>query len=201
MFVADKTVARANLAVFVSGRGSNLESIIDSCNQGELEPLARVALVVSSKPNTGALEIAKSAGIDRFTYSKDIPLASLLSSLSEREVTFIALAGYVRRVESEILRLYPGKTLNVHPALLPEFGGKGMYGMRVHRAVIESGAKISGATVHYVNEIYDAGGILAQETVKIEVNETPESLAEKVLRLEHNMYPKAIAVALRELQR
>ncbi len=190
---------KANLAVFVSGRGSNLQSIINSCSHGELEPLARVALVVASKANLGALKIADSSGIDRFIYTKDIPLERLLAELDEHNVSFIALAGYLRRIESEILQRFSGKILNIHPALLPKFGGKGMYGKRVHQAVIESGAQESGATVHYVSEDYDAGTILAAEKVRIAVGETAESLAEKVLKIEHQLYPKSIAVALREI--
>jgi formyltetrahydrofolate-dependent phosphoribosylglycinamide formyltransferase len=192
----DKSTSKANLAVFVSGRGSNLDSIINSCAQGALEPLARVALVVSSKSGSGACEIAKSAGIDRFIYSKDIPHEDLLNALSGHEITFIALAGYLRRIESEVLQSYAGRILNVHPALLPKFGGKGMYGMRVHQAVIEAGEKTSGVTVHYVSEDYDAGVILAQEQIEVAASDTSESLAEKVLKLEHRLYPEAIAMAL-----
>lgn len=187
---------KTNLAVFVSGRGSNLESIIESCSGGVLEPLARVALVVSSKPDTGGFRIAKSAGIDRFIYSKDIPLENLLAALDEKAVAFIALAGYLRRIETAVLQRYAGRILNVHPALLPKFGGKGMYGMRVHQAVIDAGEKLSGVTVHYVSEDYDAGAILAQETIRVGSNETVESLAGKVLKLEHRLYPAAIARAL-----
>ncbi len=196
MGVAEDSENKTNLAVFVSGRGSNLESIIDSCSAGLLEPLARVALVVSSKASSGACRIAESAGIDRFIYSKDIPLEDLLATLRDKAISFIALAGYLRRIENEILQRYSGKILNVHPALLPKFGGKGMYGMRVHQAVIEAGEKLSGATVHYVTEDYDAGAILAQETVEIGSNETADSLADKVLTLEHRLYPEAIAKAL-----
>ncbi len=190
---------KANLAVFVSGRGSNLDSIISSCADGELEPLARVALVVASKSSAAALEIAESSGIDRFIYSKDIPLENLLAALADRDVSFIVLAGYVKKIEDEILQNFSGNILNIHPALLPKFGGKGMYGKKVHQAVIESGEKVSGATVHYVSEVYDAGKILDQETVSIDADETVDSLAVKVLQIEHELYPRSIAIALRSL--
>ena len=190
-----------NLAVFVSGRGSNFESIIDSCDHGELKTLARVTLVVASKANIHALQIAESAGIDRYIYSRDIPVANLLSALEEYKIGFIALAGYLRRVEPEVLKKFAGRIVNIHPALLPKFGGKGMYGLRVHQAVIESGETISGVTVHYVSEEYDAGQILAQETVAVEENDTAETLADKILEIEHKVYPEAIAVAIRNLER
>ncbi len=195
-----KPTPTTNLAVFVSGRGSNLQALINSCDHGELKTLARVTLVVASKADIHALEIADSYGIDRFIYSRDIPVSTLLAVLEEHEIGFIALAGYLRRIEPEIVRQFGRRILNIHPALLPKFGGKGMYGMRVHQAVIESGETVSGVTVHYVSEEYDAGQILAQETVTVEKNDTAETLADKVLKIEHQLYPTAIADALRRLQ-
>jgi len=194
--MGDNSTEKANLAVFVSGRGSNLQSILEACNCGILKSLARVTLVVASKPEVQALEIAASADIDRFVYSRDIPPERLLAELAAQAVSFLALAGYLRRIEPEILQRYDHRVLNIHPALLPKFGGQGMYGMRVHQAVIEAGEMLSGATVHYVSEDYDAGRILAQETVTVEPTDTAETLAEKVLKIEHELYPQAIAGAL-----
>ena len=199
--MGENTANLTNLAIFVSGRGSNLRSIIDSCDHGILRSLARVALVVASKANIHALQIAESAGIDRYVYSRDIPVTTLLEVLEEHEVGFIALAGYLRRIAPEIVRKFERRIVNIHPALLPKFGGKGMYGMRVHQAVIESGETISGVTVHYVSEEYDAGQILAQETVAVEENDTAETLADRILQIEHKVYPVAIADALRNLKR
>jgi phosphoribosylglycinamide formyltransferase 1 len=182
------------LAVFASGGGSNLQALIDSF--AENAPV-RVVLVVSDRPAAGALERAQTAGIaTRVIPVVDRATADVaddtLRALEEKRVDMVALAGYVRLVPPEVVARYRGRMVNVHPALLPAFGGKGMYGMRVHRAVLDAGCRVTGPTVHLVDEDYDRGRIVAQWPVPILDDDTPESLAARVLRVEHVLYPLAI---------
>lgn len=187
-----------SLAVFVSGRGSNLESILRSCQSGALEGLAEVALVVSSNKSASALKIAAAAGIDRIIYPEDIDLAGLCARLEEKQIVLIALAGYLRLIEPELVRRYPDRIVNIHPALIPKFSGKGMYGIRVHRAVIAAGESETGVTVHQVDEEYDTGAILAQERVPVLPGDTAETLGKRVLEVEHRLYPETIAKLIKK---
>jgi phosphoribosylglycinamide formyltransferase-1 len=193
-----------NLAVLVSGSGSNLQSIIDECKNGILKDLAKVNLVISNNPNAFALERAKKENIaaiciNRRDYTDETSFNSaILKELKNAKTDFVCLAGYMRLLGQNIVSQYSGKILNIHPALLPKFGGKGMFGHFVHEAVIKSGEKKSGATVHLVNERYDDGKIIIQEEVPILENDTPETLAKKVLKIEHKIYPEAIRVYLRD---
>ncbi len=191
----------ARLAVFISGGGTNLQSLIDAIKYGRLS--AKIVLVVSSRSDAFGLERAKNENIERFIYkTKDYPNAeaadqALVGALEKNEVEYIALAGFLKMVPISIIQKYRDKITNIHPALLPKFGGKGMYGHFVHEAVIAAGEKESGATVHLVDEIYDHGKILLQGKVEIYPDDTPDSLAAKVLRVEHQIYPEALEILIR----
>ena len=185
-----------NLAVFASGRGSNARAILRAIEEGRLS--AHAVLVLSNRSDAGVLEIARSHGIDAVHCSEKMfdteeTFASrILSLLGERDVGLIALAGYLKRVPRAVVARYRHRIANIHPALLPAFGGAGMYGHHVHDAVIASGAKVSGATVHLVDEEYDRGPILLQRVVTVTQEDTPETLAEKVLEIEHEIFPIAL---------
>jgi phosphoribosylglycinamide formyltransferase-1 len=185
-----------NIAVFSSGRGSNLMAILKAIEEGKLK--ARVVVVISNNSSAGALEIARSKGIDalhisRRQFSSDREYADkILSELRKRNVELVVLAGYMKKIPAEVVSEYRNRILNIHPALLPSFGGQGMYGINVHKAVIESGVKITGVTVHIVDEEYDHGPIVLQRAVEVKDDDTPETLAERVLKVEHEVYPEAI---------
>ncbi len=185
-----------NIGVFASGRGSNFQAILNAIQEGLLP--ARVVLVLSNKGDAGALEIARAYSLAAVHLSqKQFPdessfAAAMLDVLKKHNVQIVALAGYLKKIPLTVVREYRNRILNIHPALLPSFGGAGMYGHYVHEAVIASGAKFSGATVHLVDEEYDRGLIVLQKAVAVEVCDTPETLAEKVLTIEHEIYPLAL---------
>jgi len=187
---------KINLAVLASGGGSNLQAIIDNIEAGRLN--AQIKAVISNNSKAFCLERAKKHSIPAIHLSHkmfDTPDefdAKFLSILKENEVDLIILAGYMKMLSPEVIRTYKNKILNIHPALLPHFGGKGMYGIHVHEAVLNSGMKVSGVTVHIVDEIYDHGAIILQRCVPVEDDDTPESLAERVLKVEHQLYSQAI---------
>jgi phosphoribosylglycinamide formyltransferase-1 len=185
-----------NIAVFASGRGSNLEAILDAIREGLLP--ARICAVVSNNSAAGALATARAQNIPAFHLSQkqfpseDALTAALLSLLQDHGTQFIALAGYLKKLSPPVVERYRNKITNVHPALLPSFGGPGMYGHYVHEAVIAAGVKVSGATVHLVDEVYDRGPIVLQKSVEISPNDDPVRLASKVLAIEHEIYPRAL---------
>lgn len=181
------------VAVFASGGGTNLQSLLDHRSP---DPAWRVRLVVSDREDAGALERARAAGVaTRVVPTRDRPsdevAAETLFALDEHDVRLVFLAGYLKLVPAQVVATYRRRILNIHPALLPGFGGKGMYGTNVHRAVLESGVRLSGPTVHYVDEVYDGGTILAQWPVPVLPGDTPEALAARVLEVEHILYPLA----------
>ncbi|OGL41560.1 MAG: phosphoribosylglycinamide formyltransferase [Candidatus Schekmanbacteria bacterium RBG_13_48_7] len=184
------------LAVFASGRGSNLQSIIDSIEHGKLN--ARIRIVLSNNSNAGALERAKKYGIPAVHLShKMFETESefenhLLKLLSDLDVELICLAGYMKKLGLKTIETYRNRIINIHPALLPLFGGKGMYGMAVHEAVIKSGMKITGVSVHLCDEEYDTGAIITQRAIPLNEEDTPDSLAKRVLQVEHQLYPETI---------
>jgi formyltetrahydrofolate-dependent phosphoribosylglycinamide formyltransferase len=190
------TDTKARLAVFLSGGGTGLQSIIDASKRGDLD--AEVVWVVSSTKKAFGLQRAADAGIESFVYrpkkfdTPDAAAEALLGMLGERKVDYIALAGFLKLIPANIIRAYPRRITNIHPALLPKFGGKGMYGHHVHEAVLASGDRESGPTVHLVDEIYDNGQILEQVKVPVLEGDTPEELAARVLKEEHKLYPKVI---------
>jgi phosphoribosylglycinamide formyltransferase-1 len=188
------------IGVLVSGGGSNLQAIMDSIDNGSLE--AEIAVVISNKPGVYALERASGHGIpalviDHRNFASNHEFsAAILKVLLEYRVDLVCLAGFLRILDRILTDAYPNRILNIHPALLPAFGGKGMYGHHVHEAVIASGAKYSGATVHLVTPATDVGPIIRQGIVAIDDTDTPETLAEKVLKIEHRIYPEAIKLLL-----
>jgi len=195
------------LAVFASGGGTNLQSLIDHFNTRQEEgrtSSARVVLVISDREDAGALDRARRAGIDAVVIPVagrpiDFVAREMLGSLESADVDLIALAGYLRLVPPAVVRHFRNRILNIHPALLPSFGGKGMFGLRVHRAVLASGATVSGPTVHLVDERYDEGRIIAQWPVPVVRGDTAESLAQRVLAVEHQLFPVAVEAVARAL--
>ena len=183
----------ARIAVLASGGGSNLQAILDHFASLHGHAPGLVALVVSDRKDAGAVERARSAGIEAVHLPADRSNAELGALLSAHRIDIIALAGYLRLVPPDVTRAFRGRIVNVHPALLPKFGGPGMYGMKVHEAVLASGAKETGATVHFVDDHYDRGAIIAQRKVSIRDGETPSSLAQRVLEVEHDLYPTVVA--------
>jgi phosphoribosylglycinamide formyltransferase-1 len=181
-----------NIAVFVSGRGSNLQAILES---DYTKNIITVKAVVSDKIDCAAFQIAGKYSIPTFTIGKkpgSISYNELISSLRNLEIEIIVLAGFLKFIPVEFLKSFQNKIINIHPALLPLYGGPGMYGMNVHRAVYNSGDKFSGATVHLVNEVYDAGKIIAQERIDISSLISPDQVAEKVLNVEHKLLPSVL---------
>ena len=180
------------IAVFVSGRGSNLKAILDS---PFLKNKIQVVAVLSDKENCPAFEIAREHSIDTYNVGKKenfIRNDELKEFLKKLNPDLVILAGYLKLIPSDVVKNFTNKIINIHPALLPAFGGDGMYGINVHRAVFNSSAKVSGATVHFVNEIYDSGKIIAQKCVDISGTKSPEEIAEAVLKVEHKILPEVI---------
>lgn len=186
-----------NIAVFASHGGSDLQAIIDGCKNNKIN--ARVAVVISNNGNSMALQRAADEEIpaDHLSAKKfgseEILAEKILSVLSEYHVDMIFLAGYMRMLHVSVLEKYHNRIFNIHPALLPKFGGKGMYGMNVHNAVIEAGETETGVTIHRVNAEYDSGEIVAQTKVPVMENDTPETLAARVLEREHEFLVEVIS--------
>jgi phosphoribosylglycinamide formyltransferase-1 len=193
----------ARVAVLASGGGTNLQALIDHFNPAPA-PAARVELVVASRAGVGALERAAREGVpavvlDVRETGAEALAGRMLAALEEHRIDLVVLAGWLQLVPAEVVERYRGRMLNGHPALLPGFGGKGMYGIRVHRTVLESGVRVSGATVHLVGDRYDEGAIVAQWPVPVLAGDTPETLAARVLAVEHRILPLAVeALALGE---
>jgi len=184
------------LAVFASGGGSNFQSILDAIDRGDLA--ATAALVVTDRDGIGALDRARRHDIPTaiirpadFTDAEEFGQA-LLEALDGHGVNFVALAGYLKHVPPTVVRAFRHRMLNVHPSLLPAFGGPGFYGRRVHEAALDYGVRWSGATVHLVDEAYDTGPIVLQDVVPVRPDDTPATLAARVLAVEHRLYPEAL---------
>lgn len=180
--------APPRLGVFVSGRGSNLRALVDAYSRGELA--APVVVVISNTATAAALLLAKSKGIATAHISSkthEDPGAAMLACLYQHEVDLVVLAGYMKRLDPRIVSAYHGRAINIHPAPLPRFGGPGMYGEHVHRAVLEAKVPLSGPTVHRVTDEYDEGEILAHQPVMVMPNDDPASLAARVLEAEHQL--------------
>ena len=184
------------LAVFASGSGSNFGAMLKAIDAGKLD--AEPVLLITTRPAIGAIDKAE---------ARDIPVAILppakfesegafaevlLHALTEHQTNFIALAGYLKKIPASTVDAFKHRILNMHPALLPSFGGEGMYGRRVHETVLEYGCRVSGVTVHLVDSEYDTGPIVLQEPVAVRPDDTPKSLAARVLQLEHRLYPQAL---------
>ncbi len=188
------------LAAFVSGRGSNMRSIHAAIRAGSIP--AELARLVTDNPSCPAAEYGRKHGIGVVLHPTDgATPESLLVQLRQARIDIIILAGYLKLVPMEVVQAYPRAMLNIHPALLPAFGGRGFYGRRVHEAVIASGARYSGATVHFVDEQYDHGPIVAQAMVPVAADDTPEALAARVLEQEHRLYPLVLEALCRDAVR
>ena len=182
-----------NLAVFVSGGGTNLQAIIDAVNIGEI-PNSKNELIIADR-NCYAIERASTNNIKHFLFNrKEKNSAAIVSLLQEHKISHIVLAGYLSILDETICKIWENKIINIHPSLLPKYGGKGMYGEYVHKAVIENKEKVSGATVHYVTEGIDDGNILIQKEIAVEENDTYSSLQEKVLKIEHEILIESLKI-------
>lgn len=168
---------KVRTAVLVSGGGTNLQAIIDAVGSGRIKS-AEIALVASNKANAYALERAKNAGIPGFVFKDE---AELLKKLREDEIELIVLAGFLKILSADFIRHYENRIINVHPSLIPSFCGKGCYGLHVHEKALDYGVKVTGATVHFVNEIPDGGKIIYQKAVDIREDDTPETLQRRVM--------------------
>lgn len=177
------------IAVFASGTGTNALEIIRHFSDHHL---ARVALVLCNKPGARVIQHALDYNIPLTLFKRRELATAVLDDLLRSQIDFIVLAGFLLKIPENLVEAFPDKIVNIHPALLPKYGGKGMYGQRVHEAVIAAGDTESGITIHLVNEFYDEGETLFQATCPVTPNDTPQSLARKVQQLEHQYYPKII---------
>lgn len=190
-------MARIVILVSGKGRGTNMEAIIRACQSGII-PHSKVVLVVGTRSDAPALQKAEQFGVPTAVVSPcEFPDDeaygdALLWVLQRVQPDLICLAGYMRLLPARVVRAYPARIMNIHPALLPQFGGKGMYGLRVHEAVLRSGARETGCTVHFVDEQYDTGPIILQRTVPVLEGDTPETLAQRLLPVEHATYVEAV---------
>lgn len=180
------------VAVAVSGRGSNLEALLRALGA---DAPAQVVVVLSNHPDAGALDRARAHGVSAEVLPDPADAADWLERLTRHRVDLLVLAGYLKLIPSPVIARYRDRIVNVHPALLPAFGGRGMYGRRVHEAVLASGERESGATVHLVDEVYDRGRVLAQGRVPVLAGDTPETLAARVLTVEHRLLPAVVLAA------
>lgn len=183
------------IALFASGGGSNVQAILDAIERGWLP--AEAAVLVTDRPRIGALERAERAGLPAVTieplrHRGDAFSEALLHVLEAHRADFIALAGYLKMIPLPVVQAFRDRILNIHPSLLPAFGGPGYYGLRVHQAVLDYGCRWTGATVHLVDEQFDNGPVVLQEPVEVEPGDTAETLAARVLKVEHRLFPEAL---------
>lgn len=185
-----KTVMKS-IAIFASGAGSNAAKIIEYFHQ---HPTIRINLIVCNRPGAGVLNIAQNAGIPTLLIEKEqfFRGTAYLDELNDKGIDFIVLAGFLWKIPAALVKAYPGRIINIHPALLPKYGGKGMYGAFVHQAVVEAKETETGITIHYVDELYDHGKVIFQEKVPVTPADTPETVAQKVHQLEHAHFPRII---------
>lgn len=196
-------MALAKIAVLCSGRGSNFKRILEACKSGEI-PSSSVSICILDRP-AAAADIAQREGIEckliepgKFP-DRQVWMNEIAKELSLKGVDLIVLAGFLRKIEKPLLEAFPRRILNIHPAPIPQFGGPGMYGVKVHEAVIASGVKESGVTIHLVDEFYDHGPSIYKESVPVLPGDTAATLQARVLEAEHRAYPKAIALYLKQI--
>jgi phosphoribosylglycinamide formyltransferase 1 len=195
---------RVRIGVLVSGGGSNFQALAEAVRDGRIFP-AEISLVISNKPGAGALERAQRLGIaSRVLEPKNFPdrtafYDAMAQALKDRGVSLVCLAGFLLKLEPNFLRAFPQRILNIHPALLPKYGGPGMFGRHVHEAVLKAGEKETGCTVHWVDEEYDHGPALMQARVPVLPGDTPDALAARVLEQEHKLYPQAVQRVVSEI--
>lgn len=184
------------LAILVSGRGSNMMKLIEACEQGRLQ--ASVELVISNNADSQALVTARKKNINAVHLSSrthpdaDALDVAMKDLFEQYEIDYVLLAGFMKKIGPKTLSAYKHRIINIHPSLLPKFGGKGMFGLNVHKAVVAAGEKVTGVTIHLVDDEYDKGAILAQEKVKVSARDTAESLARKVLKVEHILFAETV---------
>ncbi|MCK4295900.1 MAG: phosphoribosylglycinamide formyltransferase [Candidatus Marinimicrobia bacterium] len=194
--MGQKSTKLKSIAVFASGRGSNFAAILEQIQRGNIP--AQIRCIISDHTHPPVFDIAGKAGISTHWVnrkqfdSRDDYTIFLLSLLEKYKVDLVVLAGYLKLIPMPIVKRYKNSMINIHPALLPNFCGKGFYGIKVHEAVIESGVKITGVTVHFVDEHYDTGPIIIQEKVEVLPDDIPETLAKRVLKIEHKVYPEVV---------
>ena len=182
------------IVIFASGSGTNAENIIKYFQESNF---AQVVLVLSNKKGARVLERSGSLNISNMCFSRaDFYDSDIVLNILIKEADFIVLAGFLWRIPEKIIILFRNKIINIHPALLPKYGGKGMYGMHVHKAVIDNKEKETGITIHYVNENYDEGAVIFQDKVKVDKEDTPESIANKIHQLEYQYFPQVIEKVL-----
>lgn len=193
-----------NIGVLISGGGTNLQSLIDNIEEGNIN--GEIKIVISNRKEAFGLIRAKNAGIEALYINPlDFPTEKeynkkIIEELEKRNIELVVLAGYLKILSKEFTQKYEKRIINIHPSLLPDFGGKGYYGDRVHKAVLDSGVKTTGATVHFVDEGTDTGEIILQETVEVREDDTVESLKARVLEVEHKLLPEAVRLlCLRKL--
>lgn len=188
-----------NLVVLASGSGSNAENIIRFF---KLSKNVKVSYLLSNRPDAYALQRAKALGVNAMVFNRDdfYNNGKVANFLREEQPDLIVLAGFLWLVPQEIIKNFPNRIINIHPALLPKYGGKGMYGDKVHRAIIENGERESGITIHFVNEKYDEGSTIFQARCTLSADETASSLAEKIHNLEHEHFPRVIQQVLESLE-
>ena len=187
---------KQRIAILASGEGTNAENIIRFFEDHQH---VEVSLVATNKTTSGVIDRAQGLGVEVIVFNKEqlIDANGLLVQLNEREINFVVLAGFLQMIPQHLIEAYPEHMINIHPALLPKFGGKGMYGMHVHRAVKEKGETETGITIHLVNEHYDQGAILFQSRVQVDPTDGPEQIAQKVHQLEYQYYPQVIEQMIR----
>jgi len=187
-----------NIAIFASGSGTNAENLIKFFRTSSY---GKVRLVLSNRANAGVLNRAQLLEVETFVFTREqfYQTEDVLGILMERDIDFIVLAGFLWLVPDYLLKPFENRVVNIHPALLPKFGGKGMYGSHVHRAVIEAGEPESGISIHYVNQKYDEGDIIFQARCAVDRDDTPDSLAEKVHELEYEYFPEVVEELLKKL--
>lgn len=188
---------KKNIAIFASGNGTNAENIFRYFRD---DAGIAVRLLLCNKPDAFVIERAKKYDVPAIVFNRETfyETGDIVALLQEEQIDLVVLAGFLWLLPENLLKAFPDKIINIHPALLPRYGGKGMYGARVHQAVIEAGDKESGITIHYVNKKYDDGRVIRQERCPVSADDTPASLADKVHQLEYHFYPKVIADILRK---
>lgn len=189
---------KKRIAIFASGTGTNTRNILEHLKD---HPALEIALVVSNRANAGVLDVARMAHVSSYVLSSaDVHDARAITALMHaNQIDFIVLSGYMQKIPAALAAEFSGRMINIHPALLPKFGGKGMYGRHVHQAVKDAGESETGITIHYVTEEYDEGKIIFQTTCPVKENDTPESIEQKVHLLEYTHYPRVIAEVVQSL--
>lgn len=187
-----------NIAIFASGSGTNAENLVRYFAN---HPTMRVAFILSNKPQAYVHQRAKALGMPSYTYTKEeFTNGTVLAWLQENQIDFVVLAGYMVMIDNDMLAAFPQRIVNIHPSLLPKYGGKGMHGDRVHQAVVAAGETESGITIHYLNDEYDAGDVVFQAVCEVLPTDTPEDVAAKVHALEYEHYPRVVEQLVENLE-